>query len=37
MDNSKEIQDIELNIKQAQVLVDTGNAWNVYVLTAISK
>lgn len=26
MDNSKVIQDIELNIKQAQALVDTGNA-----------
>ena len=26
MDNTKVIQDIELNIKQAQLLVDTGNA-----------
>jgi len=26
MDNTKVIQDIELNIKQAQMLVDTGNA-----------
>jgi hypothetical protein len=26
MDNSQVIQDIELNIKQAQLLVDTGNA-----------
>lgn len=26
MDNTQVIQDIELNIKQAQVLVDTGNA-----------
>lgn len=26
MDNTQAIQDIELNIKQAQLLVDTGNA-----------